>query len=142
MIELVSLGWNGGEIEMTSKGNELVRRNVELIDSSKRLRAALVRFERVLAAMNRLVDTDVPVVEALDRLGGPHLRPETTEALDHFTDARHNARVAMFALGVDQGTSLSDMARAFDISRQLASRLASETASTKARSRRASSRRG
>ena len=111
---------------MTNRVNELVRRNTELIESARSLRSALVRFERVLGTMSRLVEGGTPVVEALDRLGGPHLRPETTEALDRFTDARHNARVAMFALGVEQGTSLSEMARAFDISRQLASRLAGE----------------
>ncbi|HUI05164.1 MAG TPA: hypothetical protein VLZ77_16615 [Acidimicrobiales bacterium] len=140
MIELVSRSLNGGEIEMTNKVDELVRRNTELIESAKSLRGVLVRFERVLANMSRLVEGGVPVVEALDRLGGPHLRPQTTEALDRFTDARHNARVAMFALGVDQGASLSDMARAFDISRQLASRLAAEDGPGTARRRRAPSR--
>ena len=127
---------------MTSKANELVRRNAELIESAKTLRGALVRFERALTGMNRLVDKGVPVVEALDRLGGPHLRPETTEALDRFTDARHNARVAMFALGLDEGANLSEMARAFDISRQLASRLAAERPPAKPRSRRAPPRSG
>ena len=125
---------------MTSDVEGLVRRNEELIASAKRLRSALTRFERVLATMNRLVEGGVPVVEALERVGGPHLRPETTEALDGFTDARHNARVAMFALGVDQGASLSDMARAFDISRQLASRLAAEDGPGTPRRRRAPSR--
>ncbi|HUI03318.1 MAG TPA: hypothetical protein VLZ77_07235 [Acidimicrobiales bacterium] len=125
---------------MAKKVDELVRRNTELIESAKNLRAVLARFERVLGTMSRLVEGGVPVVEALDRLGGPHLRPQTTEALDRFTDARHNARVAMFALGVEQGTSLSEMARAFDISRQLASRLAADAGPARPGRRRTPSR--
>jgi len=140
MVELVWLPLNGGEIDMTTKVNELVRRNTELIESAKSLRSVLVRFERVLGNMSRLVEGGMPAVEALDHLGGPRLRPETTEALDRFTDARHNARVALFALGVEQGTSLSEMARAFDISRQLASRLAGEAGPSRSRKRKAPSR--
>ena len=48
-----------------------------------------------------------------------------------FEVARHRARVAIFALAIEQGTNLSEMGRALGISRQLSSRLGAEAAGLK-----------
>ena len=65
-------------------------------------------------------------MEAFEHAGGLGLRQEITHDLETFEEARHTVRVALFAVATEQGTSISDIGRALDISRQLASRLAAE----------------
>jgi len=69
-------------------------------------------------------------VTALQDFKGPERRSEVTDALGEFEAARHQVRLAMFALAKEQGSSFSDLARALGISRQLASRLAAEAQDT------------
>ena len=65
-------------------------------------------------------------MSTLEMLQGPQRRREVTEALEEFETARHRVRLSMFGVAEEQDASISEVARALGISRQLASRLAAE----------------
>ena len=65
-------------------------------------------------------------MDALERIGADSLRPEVSDALALLESTRHTGRVGIFALALEEGSTLSDVARAFNFSRQLASRLAAK----------------
>ena len=111
------------------KGRQLERVIDDLLDSSAELRNVLARYERANRSLAKLVGQGVPVVEALERVRADDLRPALSDALERLDGARHAGRLAVFALALEEGSSISDVARAFRISRQLASRLAAEVRS-------------
>jgi hypothetical protein len=111
---------------MPSKATELLRRFSELSEATASLREVLLRYDKVSAKVAARVGDGGHLVTVLQSLGGPVRRSEVTEALQEFEAARHRVRLAMVALAKEQGSSLSDVARALGISRQLASRLAAE----------------
>lgn len=84
------------------------------------------RFERTTSRLARKVGDGVLVVDAITDLTGTVRLQELGEAQKAFEVARHKARVAIFALAIEQGTNLSEVGRALGISRQLASRLGAE----------------
>ena len=84
------------------------------------------RFGRTTRRLARQVNAGALVVEAVRDVTGTVGLKELGEAEKAFEVARHRARVAVFALAIEQGTSLSEMGRAIGISRQLASRLGAE----------------
>ena len=71
---------------------------------------------------DRLVDFR----EALEAIQPSVARTTVNEALDEVERARHEARRATFALGLEQGMSIGELGRAWGFSRQLAARYAKE----------------
>jgi ABC-type transporter Mla subunit MlaD len=104
----------------------LVRQVNELGDAAEELRRLLQDYKRVTNRFARRVKGGEGVVDAVEALGATDMRPTVTNALDDFEAARHRTRLAMFELAREEGTSISEMARALRISRQLGSRLAKE----------------
>lgn len=84
------------------------------------------RFEKTTTKLARRVESGALVVEAIRSVTGSVQLRELNEAGKAFEVARHRARVAIFALAMEQGTNLSEMGRALGISRQLSSRLGAE----------------
>jgi type II secretory pathway component PulF len=111
---------------VSKRGRQLERAIDELLQASAELRKTLVRYERANRSLSRLVREGVPVIEALERIEANELRPALSAALERIDGARHAGRLAVLALASEEGSSISDVARAFRISRQLASRLAAE----------------
>jgi len=111
---------------MRGARRRLVRETNELIESAERLRKLLQEYKKVSARLVRLVESGEPVVDAIERIGGPQIRPELTNAIDALETARHRTRLALFDQAAEDGSSISEMARALGISRQLGSRLAKE----------------
>jgi hypothetical protein len=109
-----------------SKSQQLVRRFSELIEAAEDVRAVLRNYSKANLSVATLVDQGANLVAALEDFDGPVRRGKVTDVLKEFEAARHRVRLAMFALAKEQGSSSSDLARALGISRQLASRLASE----------------
>jgi len=72
-----------------------------------------------------------PGVAAAQGTGIPTERRQVTEAIEEFEAARHQLRLALFALGKEEGASISEVGRVLGISRQLASRLAAESEETR-----------
>jgi len=105
---------------------EFDNRLAVLHDAIDTLRAELLNFKKATTRSAALVDQGMDVVHALACIKGPKLRSDLAEALDGFEEHRHRMRIAILALGQEQGASLSEVGRQLGISRQLAARLAAE----------------
>jgi len=118
---------------VSQKREHLVRQISALTQATNNLEAVLVRYKRAINNLAAHVEEGDSVLEAFDKLDGAMLRQrELTETVDEFAAARHQVRLAVFALAVAQGASLSELGRRLGISRQLASRLAAEAEDQKA----------
>jgi transposase-like protein len=111
---------------MSKKSKLLVRRISELVESSVALRELLVRYERANINLAKLIERGEPAATSLMNLKSPLRRREMTERLQDFEAARHQVRLALFALCLEEGATMSEVGRVLGISRQLASRLANE----------------
>ncbi|HUI02308.1 MAG TPA: hypothetical protein VLZ77_02120 [Acidimicrobiales bacterium] len=111
---------------MSRRTNRLLRDVEALVEATENLRNVMRGFARVNATMARRVGQGDDLVATLESLEGPLRRREVTEALDEFETARHRVRLSMFGVAEEQDASISEVARALGISRQLASRLAAE----------------
>jgi DNA invertase Pin-like site-specific DNA recombinase len=111
---------------MTKKSKALVQRIAELDEANEHLRTALLRHKQGLAQAAKRAEAARWSVEAVQAGGAPEIRNEVTQAIDAFEAARHQVRLAMFALGIETGASISEIARSLGISRQLGSKLAKE----------------
>ena len=91
------------------------------------LRDVLVRHRQATADAVERILSHPPTPDVVDVVQAAPLRTEVTDALARFDRSRHETRLATFAyLRTIPGVSISDIARAFGLSRQLASRLARE----------------
>jgi len=111
---------------MATNREEVLREIRELEESTELLRKVLLDYRKGNAILAALLAEGVPTIEALERAGAPRMRPELTDALDQFAGSRHQARLALLALAVDEGASMTDAGRAFSLSRQLVSRTIAE----------------
>jgi len=111
---------------MPDKNKQLVQSASDVIKCTERLRDVLLRFKKGVSGLAGRVEEGELAVAALGAIGGPIRRQELTETLAEFEAARHQLRLAVFALALEQGTSTSEVGRMLAISRQLASRLAIE----------------
>ena len=110
---------------MTTKRDRLVAEIAILDEASRNLRDVLERNERAIADLARRVERGESILEAFDAMEGAIRRHrELPKTLEEFEAARHQVRLALFALATAQGASMSELARRLGISRQLASRLA------------------
>ena len=92
-----------------SKGSKPLVQNMDtLIEVTENLRKVLLRYEKVSAQLAARVERGEALVDVLGEMHGPVLRGEVTDALIEVEEARHNVRLAMFALGEEQGTSQAD----------------------------------
>jgi DNA-directed RNA polymerase sigma subunit (sigma70/sigma32) len=117
---------------MSKKSDQLVREIAVLVETTEAVRDVLGRYKRANAKLAKRIERGESVLEAFDGLAGTMRRHrELTEALAELEAARHQVRVALFALSTAQGVSLSEVGRRLGISRQLASRLAAEAEAEK-----------
>ncbi len=84
----------------------------------------------MLANVKREVEKGEPVFGPDEDSETPAYRQQVTEAIGEFEAARHQLRVALFAVGKEEGASISQVGRVLGISRQLASRIAKEVDTT------------
>jgi hypothetical protein len=98
----------------------------ELIEADEEVRCRLVASERVLRRGIARLESGEEIASALEATQAAERRQEVNEALEALQLARHDLRVAVLAAGLEEGMSLSEVARGFGISRQLVQRLAKE----------------
>jgi hypothetical protein len=115
-----------GRPSMSSKRHHLVQRIAVLGECSARLREQLVDYEQTMGRIAKRLDDGAPAITASRGTSIPSERRHVTEAIEEFEAARHQVRLALFAVGKDEGASISEVGRVLGISRQLASRLAAE----------------
>jgi hypothetical protein len=97
-----------------------------MVQANDELRAVLLRYKKANLKLISMVAEGEPMLAALERVGGSRLRPDLTDALDTFSGARHEGRLALLAVALEDGETMSDIGRALSLSRQLISRLAGE----------------
>jgi hypothetical protein len=114
----------------TSRTNkdDLLRRILELDEAIDRLLDVLVRFKNSNVELAELVARGGSARDAIGVEVPQRRRRELTATLDIFEAARHEYRLALFALCLREGASISEVGRGFGVSRQLAARLAGEIA--------------
>jgi len=118
---------------VSEKRKDLVRQISALTEATNNMEAVLARYKRAINELAAHVEEGDSVLEAFDEMDGAMLRQrELTETVDEFAAARHQVRLAVLALAIAQGASLSELGRRLGISRQLASRLAAEAGDTNA----------
>ena len=105
---------------------KMVRLNNALVQAADELRAGLLQHRRAITKVTSLVSSGIPGLDALAAVDAEEARRELSDLLARFETARRRARQAIIALCVEEGTTTSEVARRFGISRQLASRLRSE----------------
>ena len=115
---------------MSRASKRVVRDMATLVDVTDELIEVLQRYKKGSAQVAARVERGELLADALGAAGGPIRRVEVTNAMERFEAARHQIRLAMFALGSEQGTSASELGRQLAFSRQLASRLATEAKET------------
>jgi len=111
---------------MTTKRNALADEVSNTAEAIDRLSLVLKEFKKAIENLAKLTEEGEPGIIALGHLNAPLRRRTITEALGEFEDSRHQMRVALFDLCQEEGASASDIGRALGISRQLASRIASQ----------------
>lgn len=110
---------------MTTKRDAVKADLAHLQEMSTKMRDVLERNERAMAMLVEHLDKGESVLEAFDAMDGVMRKHrELPETLEQFEMARHQARLALFALAIAQGATISELGRRLGISRQLASRLA------------------
>lgn len=111
---------------MTAKRDALVGEIALMIEASHTLQEVLVRNQKAIEDLATRVQRGESVLEAFSAMDGAMRRHrELPQTLEEFEAARHQVRLALFDLALDQGATASELARRLGISRQLASRLAS-----------------
>jgi len=115
---------------MSTKRQRLLHRISHLVACSALLREQLRRYERAMLKIATGLENGAPGVAAAKGTGIPTERRQVTEAIEEFEAARHQLRLALLALGKEEGASISEVGRVLGISRQLASRLAAESEET------------
>jgi len=97
-----------------------------LVECGEVMRSSVRNFEAAMMKIARRIEAGEMALDAVLESTKPTLRQQMTGAIAAFEEARHQMRVALFDLALEQGSSISEVGRALDISRQLASRLAQE----------------
>ena len=109
-----------------TKRERLISRITELVESSGMLREKLERYEMSMITIRGRLEQGDPALDASRGTAIPAGRRQVTEGIQEFEAARHQLRLALFAVGKEEGATISDVGRVLGISRQLASRLAAE----------------
>jgi len=141
--------WNGQE-PLLNGGltRELTEYEIEVLESLIDRRDAAVRLQSVLADDIAQFDDAAACVRGgrvvgllADSISG-RARRNVTDAVAEFESARHRFRVALVAVGVDNGMSGADLGQALSFSRQLASRYLKEARAKWPRLQQPATRRG
>lgn len=113
---------------MSSNRERLIGSIAGLVECSALLRQHLQQYERAMLKIAKRLEDGGRGVSASAGTSIPTQRRQVTEAIEEFEASRHQLRLSLFALGQEEGASISEIGRVLGISRQLASRLAAEAA--------------
>ena len=113
---------------MSRKQDKLIRVTCELIESTEKLRAALLDYRRTCERLVKIAEGPPArsTVQRLEQVKLGEKRERVTSAIAAFEAARRQARIGLLAVAEEEGSNLSEVARTLGVSRQLASRLAIE----------------
>jgi DNA-directed RNA polymerase sigma subunit (sigma70/sigma32) len=106
----------------------------ELVEANDNLHRVLERHKRSHLELTQVVLRGESVRDAIGFEVPQRRRRELTATLDAFETARHEFRLVLFALCMEEGATISEIGRALGVSRQRASHLAREAAEVLGRS--------
>ena len=113
-----------------SQRDELVHRLDELNTLMSSTQAELASAAVTYHEFRDRIAAGSSIAEAFAGLSVPQARQSLGDQLEILERARHETRVAIFALGLAEGLSIGELSRLYGFSRQLASRLAREARDT------------
>lgn len=99
---------------------------VEQIESTVALRLQLVTHEAVCRQVLAEVQGQVPIGCVLPAVRADRWRASVTDAIKGFESTRHRVRLDLVGMSLDEGMTIAEIARAWGVSRQLASRWVQE----------------
>ena len=105
---------------------EYVRALERLGIASEQLRDALTDAHASLLVIRERADDDARISDLIELVDPKPLRTSLAGALNELERARHASQKVLFRILFVEGTSMSDIARHWGISRQLVSRLINE----------------
>ena len=111
---------------MTSSRDYVARDIRQLVAAGQELRDLIRESRKGLQKGLELLDQGVEIAEALGALNTAERRLAMTEHLSGFEECRHRLRLSITVAGLEEGMRIGDLARAFGVSRQLASRMAKQ----------------
>ena len=103
-----------------------VREMEQLLDAAEDLRADLDEHVGVCRVIIDRIRAGEEVGPTLEGVRSDKLRPKLTDSLTVYERLRHQARLRLIALGVEEGMTSADIQRHWAITRQLASRALQE----------------
>ena len=115
-------------MKMSRRRRGLISAIDDLNAASALLRETLQRYEKEMTRIRRRLEDGEQAIDASRGTAIPAQRRQVTEGIEEFEAARHRLRAALLAAGQEEGASFSEVARVLGISRQLASRIASQAA--------------
>jgi hypothetical protein len=98
----------------------------DVADALKDARSALKTAEDVVRRNLRRKNPVLPTADTLRADPVRRYRSEVDEALRRLTRARHDALISIFAVALEEGMTIGELARNYGFSRQLAARYAKE----------------
>ena len=102
---------------------ESLRETLEAMRHTReQLRATEAAYRRAI----RAIQQGLPIGDTLDIIAAPSTRVDLNSALSALEHSRHRSRLSMFAGGIDEGLSISELGRKMGFSRQLAARYVHE----------------
>jgi hypothetical protein len=100
----------------------------QLLESTRRLRAAIVKAEAVYRRTLKELRRHSNITASIMRDDAAQRRQDLTDALLNFEHQRHAARLSLIAAQLAEGESIGGVGRSWGFSRQLASKYAHEVA--------------
>jgi hypothetical protein len=98
----------------------------DLLESLAELRKSTKATEATVRRGLRLAMNGADVATALGAVSPADTRQSMNDALKAVEEARHQMRLHIFEIGIQQGMSIGELGRIFGFSRQLAARYAKE----------------
>ena len=92
----------------------------------KHTRAQLRATEGAYRRAIRAIENGLPIGDTLEMIAAASTRVDLNRVLSELEHSRHRSRLSMFAGGIDEGLSISDLGRSMGFSRQLAARYTHE----------------
>jgi len=111
---------------MSSPEADALQSVEDLIAAVAEARAALQQAEKAMRRGLAKARAGIDIGVALDITRPADMRDIINDALTKVEQCRHETRLKVFALALDQGMSIGALARAWGFSRQLAARYAKE----------------
>jgi DNA-directed RNA polymerase sigma subunit (sigma70/sigma32) len=118
---------------MSSARDQVIADIQRLVDSGQALREQLSTSRKGFARGLKLLEDDMPLIEAMAELNSAERRVRMTDLLTEFDECRHRLRLSITAAGLEEGMTVTEIGRAFGVSRQLAARFAKEVRARDAR---------